>query len=66
MGGNSGGIIVRQAAKQALSDPTVHGNLPAHTKTILDPILAKDEGDWSPAECKSVADAIHWAICHLA
>jgi len=65
MGGSSGGIIVRQNAVTVLTDPTVHGQLPAAVTGPLDPVLAKDPSTWSSHECELVGKAYHWALCNL-
>lgn len=64
MGGNSGGIIVQNHAKIALTDPIVHGQLPPHMCHKLDPILAKDP-PWEEGECDTVATAYSWALLNL-
>jgi hypothetical protein len=65
LGGNSGGIIVREAVKAGLSDPMVSGQLPEKMKAVIDTVFAKAAGEWSPSDCKAVAKAADWALCHL-
>lgn len=65
MGGNSGGVIVRHAIKVALSTPIVHGQLPAGMCEDLAPVLAKDAGEWTPADIHVVKQAAGWALDHL-
>lgn len=66
MGGSSGGIIVRNAAVQTLTDPQVHGQLPATMVSGLDAVLAIDPSIWSTMEREIVGRAFHWALCNLA
>jgi hypothetical protein len=65
MGGGGGVIIVRDSAVQALSNPIVHGQLPATMTGSLDPILAKDPSTWSAQDGEIVGRAFHWALCNL-
>lgn len=60
-----GGIIIRSAVKQGLSDPLVHGALPPDMGAKLTPILACDSGEWSPQQCATVAQAVKWALTNL-
>jgi hypothetical protein len=64
MGGSAGGIIV-QHAKTALTDPLVHGGLPAATQKVIDPILAKEPTAWTPRDKKDLASAFTWALTNL-
>jgi hypothetical protein len=66
MSGGGGGPIVVNHAKHALSDPIVHGQLPPATQTLIDPVLAKDPGTWTPREKKDVKGAFNWAYDNLA
>lgn len=65
MGGGSGGIIIRKVVHQGLTDPTVHGQLPATMLGNLDPVLAVDPSTWTTLDCEIVAWAAHWALCNL-
>lgn len=62
--GGGGTIIVRRAIKQALTDPLVHGMIPADEVAIVDSILAKSEDDWSTHETHKVAKVFHWVATH--
>lgn len=64
-GGGGGVIIVRDAAVQTLTNPVVHGQLPATMTGSLDPILATPPTLWSTLECEIVGRAFHWALCNL-
>jgi hypothetical protein len=66
MGGSTGGIIVRNAVKAALSDPTVHGQLPAESIAGIDAVLAKDPGTWEYRDILIVSRMIAWALENLA
>lgn len=59
-----GHIIIRDSVKQALSNPTVHGTLPAEMQAEIDPILAKDTSAWSESEDCVAFAAFHWAHAH--
>jgi hypothetical protein len=63
MGGSSGGVIVRQDVKTILSNPLVHGTLTADIQAAIDPVLAKDVGDWTPADCETAAKVIAHLLC---
>ena len=63
-GGGGGVIIIRNAMKMALSDPLVHGALPDHLKSTVDPILAKDVNDWSMVDHRSAVHVFDWAAAH--
>lgn len=74
MGGNSGGIIVSDAAQGALTNPIVHGQLPVTMTGSLDPVLwsdisanlvLRDNSTWNDQDKEIVGRAFHWAICNL-
>lgn len=62
--GGGGTIIIRQAIKQALTDPVVHGMLPASDIAVVDPILAKDVNDWTHQEQRAAMKTFAWAEQH--
>lgn len=62
--GGGGHIIIRSAMKQALTDPLVHGWLPAADTALIDPILAKDVNDWTAQEYERVRKTFAWAAQH--
>lgn len=64
MGGGDGTIIVRNAMKRALSHPLVHGQLPEKMTAVIDPVLAKDEGEWTLHEHHAVLEVFNWAAQH--
>jgi len=57
-------IIIRNAIKQALSDPLVHGSLSASDQAAIDPILAKDVNDWTQTEHDKAVKIFTWAAHH--
>jgi hypothetical protein len=63
-GGGGGIIIIRNAIKQALSDPLVHGNLPPGIQTDIASALAKDTSAWSIDDDKATQHAFSWAMRH--
>jgi len=65
MGGSSGGVIIRQNARTVLQDPVVHGALPADKRAAVDPILAKEEADWTAQDKRTVSKVHAWAMCNL-
>jgi hypothetical protein len=65
MGGGDGGVITRRNAAVILSDPQVHGRMPHNICECIDPILAKDEGDWTHADRVHIAHAYGWAVVNL-
>ena len=66
MGGGDGGVIVRNSIVSGLSDPTVHGQMPAWLTALVDPILAKEVGTWRDSDCSIVSLATHWALMNCA
>jgi hypothetical protein len=62
--GGGGTIIVRNAIKNTLTQPVVHGSLPSHLLTEVDPVLAKDVNDWAPTEHAIAVRVFHWAATH--
>lgn len=60
-----GGHIIIQHAKIAMSDPLVHGNLPDAIKALIDPILAKEDAQWSVSDKLLIAHAYNWALCNI-
>ena len=65
MSGGGGGIIIRNATKKTLSDPIIHGQLPADMAADLAPVLVKDTCDWSVTDCAIASEAHTWALCNL-
>ena len=65
MGGSTGGGIVRNNAQVTLTDPQVHGSLPANITQVLDPVLAKGHSNWDHHDCIIVSHALSWALCNL-
>ena len=63
-GGGGGIIIIRNAMKQALSNPLVHGMLPEADAALIDPILTKDVNDWTHQEYEQVRKTFAWAAQH--
>ncbi len=63
-GGGGGIIIIRNAMKQALSNPLVHGTLPESDANLIDPILAKDVNDWTHIEHEQVRKTFAWVAQH--
>jgi hypothetical protein len=62
---SGGGTVIVNHAKQALSDPLVHGQLPPKTQTMIDPILAKDVSLWTARDKKDIAAAFTWGLCNI-
>ena len=60
-GGNGGPVIIRHA-RQALSDPIVHGQLPPATAVLVDAVFDKADADWSPKDKGIVGKAFKWAL----
>jgi hypothetical protein len=60
-----GGHIIIHAVKSALSDPLVHGALPATMQPAIDTALAKDHGVLTTEDMNVLAAAITWALLHL-
>ena len=56
-----GHVIIKNAIKQALSDPLVHGMLSDSDRAVVDPILAKDVNDWTDEEFNSAGKTFEWA-----
>jgi len=65
MSGGGGGIIIIHNSQVTLTDPQVHGQLPAHMCAWLDPILSKDPAAWTEVDKMCVAHAYSWALCNL-
>jgi hypothetical protein len=74
MGGGGGGIIVRNVAQSTLTEPTVHGQLPATMTGALDAVLwsdsptntvLSDPSSWGSQDCEIVGRAFHWALTNL-
>jgi hypothetical protein len=59
MGGSGGGIIINHA-RTALSDPTIHGQLPTAMCIMVDAVLDKDE--WDDKDKEIIAKAFRWAL----
>ncbi len=62
--GGGGTIIIRSAMKEALNHPLVHGMLPESDANLIDPILAKDVGDWTHIEYEHVRKSFAWVAQH--
>jgi hypothetical protein len=60
-----GHIIVRNAIKQALTDPMVGGALPAGISKEIAPALAKDTSAWDEHDDKCTQHAFKWAMSNL-
>jgi hypothetical protein len=58
--GGGGHIIIRNAIKQALSDPLIHGILSDKHKAIIDPILAEDINNWTPKDDAEALKVFEW------
>jgi hypothetical protein len=74
MGGGDGGVIVKDGVQKILTDPQVHGRLPATMAASLDAALysdypantiLSDPSKWSQVEKEVVGRAAHWAVCNL-
>ena len=59
--GGGGHIIIRNAIKQVLSDPLIHGALSDKHKAQIDPILAQDINDWTPQDDETARRVFDWA-----
>jgi hypothetical protein len=64
MGGNAGGIIVREVIR-VLSHPLIHGSIPADMRPELDRVLAKDPGALDDTDKEVLSVAIDWALHNL-
>jgi hypothetical protein len=62
--GGGGGIIIIHSIKAMLSDPHVHGSLPADIQAAVAAVLAKSI--WSNGDKEIILDAIGWALDNLA
>lgn len=60
-----GHIIIRDAIKQALTNPLVGGALPSGIQTEIAPTLAKDTGSWDEHDDKCTQHAFKWAMSNL-
>jgi hypothetical protein len=58
-------VIIRNAIKQALTDPMVGGALPTGIKTEIAPTLAKDPNSWDDHDDKCTQHAFKWAMSNL-
>ena len=63
MGGGDGTVIVHNAVRQTLSDPTVSGRLPIDIKARVVPILLQE--DWSWNDKLILTHAFSWAMMNL-
>lgn len=63
--GGSGGVIIVNHARQALSDPLVHGQLHPGTQALVDAVFAKADGDWIEQDRDIIGKAFHWAIKNI-
>jgi hypothetical protein len=64
MGGGDGTVIVRDAMKQALTNPIVHGALPQSHQDSIDPFINTDSGTWTADQQKHAFKAFEWAEKH--
>jgi hypothetical protein len=60
-----GGHILQIATQMALSDPLVHGSLPATMLASVDAVLAKEPADWTSQDKSVIANAVSWAIQNI-
>jgi hypothetical protein len=60
-----GHIIIRNSIKQALTDPLVHGALPAGIQTDIAATLLKDTSAWDEHDDKCTQHAFKWAMSNL-
>jgi hypothetical protein len=65
MSGGSGGPIIIHHARKALTDPIVHGELPAITQAAVDTVMAKEDADWTDSDKMYVGNAFKWCLCNL-
>lgn len=65
MGGNSGGIIVQDSVKETLTNPVVHGDIPAHMSAKTDPILARESSTWTTDDKAALAHVFSWALVNM-
>ena len=68
------GGIVNDDVQKILTNPLVHGRLPATMTASLDAVLYSDYPNnttlsdpsmWSTMEKEIVGRAMHWAVCNL-
>lgn len=62
MSGGGGHVIIRRKMASALSDPIVHGQIPAEKLALLDQALEKDVGEWTDVEDAHVKECHDWAV----
>jgi len=62
--GGGGTVIIRNAIKQALIHPLIHGALPEKMKAVVDPVLQKDVNDWTVADHNGALHVFDWAATH--
>jgi hypothetical protein len=60
-----GGHVIINSVNISLSDPLIHGALPAHMQPALDNALAKDPGALTNEDKNVLAAAVTWAILNL-
>jgi hypothetical protein len=63
--GGSGGVIIVQNARKALSDPLVHGQLQTATQVLVDAVFDKDDADWTAKDREIIGKAFAWAIKNI-
>lgn len=60
-----GVIIIRNAIKQALSDPLVSGALPSRLQAAIAAPMGKDVNDWDDCDDRDTQRAFNWAMTNL-
>lgn len=65
MSGGGGGVIIIHNSSVTLGDPQVHGSLPKDKQRLIDPILSKDEADWTEHDKWVISCVYAWALCNL-
>ncbi len=64
MSGGGGGVVIIHA-RQALSDPLVHGQLQTATQALVDAIFAKDDADWTAKDREVIGKAFAWSLKNI-
>lgn len=58
-------IIIRSQIRDILSSPLVQASLPAVKLQAVKAVLARDNDQWSEADCCVLASAIEWLACNF-